>query len=80
MPADRIHDGLDSSYRTYRIKPGDLVVVNKDFIDESYYKQLKDFTGLVTQHIKHDEMPALIEVFWTDGVVEKMYEDELDKV
>ena len=26
------------------------------------------------------EVPALMEVFWSDGVFETMYEDELDKL
>ena len=80
MSVDRVQDGRDSSHRASQIKPGDLVVVNEDFIDELYYEQLRNFTGLVTQYVTHKELPALIEVFWTDGVIEKMYEDELDRV
>ena len=80
MSVNRIQDGRDSSNRAGQIQPGDLVTVNNYFIDETYYEQLKDFTGLVTRHVMKDEMPPLMEVFWSDGSIEKMYEDELDKV
>ena len=80
MSASRIQDGCDSSYRAGQIQPGDLVTVNNYFIDETYYEQLKDFTGLVTRCVTEDEMPALMEVFWSDGSLEKMYEDELDRI
>lgn len=78
MSIDRIQDGFDSSYRAGRINPGDLVVVNDDFIGEAFYSELKDFPGIVTNVVQEDEVPMLLEVYWCDGAVEVMYEDELE--
>jgi hypothetical protein len=80
MSTDRIRDRCDTSDRARRIKVGDLVVVNGEFIDETYYEQLKNFTGIVTDLVSPNMTPDLVEVLWTDGAMEKMYEDELDKV
>lgn len=80
MSTDRIQDGINPSDRTGKIRPGDLVVVNEHFIDETYFETLKNFTGLVTGIASDIEVPALMEVFWSDGVFETMYEDELDKL
>ena len=80
MSASRIQDGHDSNNRTGRISPGDLVVVHGWCIDEIYHEQLKNFTGLVIRYIFNCTDPALVEVLWTDGAFESMYEDELSRL
>ena len=78
MSADRIRNGTGQSGRTGEISPGDLVVVNEHYIDETFYSALKNFVGIVVRFITEHENPAAIEVFWSDGAMEIMYEDEID--
>ena len=66
-------------FGTEKIQPGDLVVVNKNYIDETFYSALKHFVGIVTRFGSENEVPSLVEVFWPDGAFETMYEDEIDK-
>ena len=58
-----------------RIQLGDLVGFEESFFQDS--DSLKDYTGLVVKNVMDDVEPALLEVFWSDGTFETLYEDEL---
>ena len=60
---------------TSRIQSGDLVGFEESFFQDS--GSLKDYTGIVVKNITDDVEPALLEVFWSDGTFETLYEDEL---
>ena len=77
MSVNRIQDGDSSSHNSGRIELGDLVRLDDYFFDDTNRQELENFTGIVTRFMNSDEVPPLLEIFWTDGTFENLYEDEV---
>ena len=77
MSSSRIQGGSCSSDYAGRIQPGDLVKLEDYFFDDMNREELESFTGIVTRIMSSEEAPALLEIFWTDGSFENLYEDEV---
>ena len=80
MSVNRIQDRDSSNYHSRGVGPGDLVRLDDYYFDDTNRQELENFTGIVTRYMNSDEVPPLLEVFWTDGTFENLYEDELSKL